>query len=521
MSTTLLFVIALLAGAAAGSAIVWVILTLSRGRQTSAARETAASILVTAEKDAAARLAAASLEAKVRLEAAEAKIEEESQQRAREAEEQRLEIERRDKDLRYRIAFAEEKVKEAEKREAAAARMEADAARAQSQAQTLVAQHRSKLEQIAAYSAREARDELRREMELEARRESAAAILRIQEETRERAAEEVRWITAQAIQRVPLSQYAETTVTVVNLPSDEMKGRIIGREGRNIRAIEMSCGIDLIIDDTPQAIILSSFDPTRRMVAKLAIDKLVEDGRIHPARIEEVVAKVKEEFERITQEQGEAAAFELGLHDLNPKLSRMAGRLGYLSHHGQSLLDHSREVAHIGANMASVLSARAEVVKRAAFLHKIGFADESSKDGSPTVTSADIAQRLGESEEVVHCIQALYGVVAPRTVEAVLLQAAESAAASRPGAHKEMLQDFLEQLGGLEAIARSFPGVREAHALRAGKEIRVIVSADEVSDKDTVWLAKDIAGRIEKEIKYPGQLRVSVIRETRSVDFAM
>jgi ribonuclease Y len=436
-------------------------------------------------------------------------------------EEQRHEIERRDKDLRHRIAFAEEKMKEASRREAALAEAEIKTARAGAEAAELVARQRARLEQVAGYTTREAREELRREMELEARREAAASIIRIQEETRERAAEDARWILTQAIQRIPFSQYAETTVTVVNLPSDEMKGRIIGREGRNIRAIEMACGIDLIIDDTPQAIILSSFDPTRRLVAKLAIEKLVEDGRIHPARIEEVIMKVRDELDRTTGEQGEAVAFELGLQDLNPRLFKMAGRLAHLTYHGQSILDHSREVALIGSNMATLLSARAEVVRRAAFLHKIGFADETNKDRSPLILSAELPQRLGESEAVTHCIQALYGIVAPRTVEAVLLQAAESAAVCRPGAQKDMLEDFLQRLYRIEEIARSFKGVKEAYAVRAGKEVRVIVSADEVSDKETVWLSKDIAGRIEKEIDYPGQLRVSVIRETRAVDFAM
>jgi len=521
MSETLLLVVVLIAVAAAGAGALFLVQNSSRGKRSAAARETADSILRQADKDAEARLEAAGLEAKLKLEAAEARIEEEAQQRAREIEEQRLEIERRDRDLRHRVAFAEEKTREAMAREAAAAELQGQAEKARAEAASLVASHRARLEQIAGYTTREAKDELRREMELEARREAAASIIRIQEEARERAAEEARWITTQAIQRVAYSQYAETTVTIVTLPSDEMKGRIIGREGRNIRAIEMACGIDLIIDDTPQSIILSSFDPSRRIVAKLAIEKLVEDGRIHPARIEEVIAKVREEFDRTMSEQGETAAFELGLQDLNPKLFRMAGRLAYLTFHGQSLLDHSKEVASVGSNMAALLSARAEIVRRAAFLHKIGFADDANRDRSPLVLSAEIPQRLGEPEAVVHCIQALYGIVAPRTVEAVLLQAAETAAVARPGAQKDMLEDFLQRLAKLEEIARGFRGVREAYAVRAGKEIRVIVSAEDVSDKETLWLSKDIAGRIEKEVDYPGQLRVSVIRETRSVDFAM
>ncbi|HKY33580.1 MAG TPA: ribonuclease Y [Candidatus Polarisedimenticolia bacterium] len=521
MNQTLLIVLAAALGAGAGAAILHLVSRAVRSGRLAAAGQSARSILERAEADAAARAEALLLEARVKAEAAEARMEEEAQQKAREAEELKLEVERRDRDVKRRMAYADERIAEVEKREAALGASQAEAARCLAEAQALLAQQRSRLEQIAGYSAAEARGELRREIELDARRDAAATILRVQEEARERAAEEARWVTAQAIQRLPLSQYAETTVTVVRLPSDEMKGRIIGREGRNIRSLEMACGIDLIIDDTPGAIILSSFDPSRRMVAKLVIERLVEDGRIHPARIEEMVAKVREELDKVTQEQGEAAAFELGLHDLNARLFRLAGRLGHLTHHGQSLLEHSREVALLGAAMAALIGARAEVVKRAGFLHKIGFADDAALDRSPQSLSADLLQRLGEPEPVVHCVQSLYGLAAPRTVEAVLLQAAEQASIARPGGQKPMLGDFLEQLGRLEAIALSFPGVREAYAVRAGKEVRVIVSADQVSDKEAVWLSKDIAARIEKEVDYPGQLRISVIRETRSVGFAM
>jgi len=521
MSELLGLFIAIVAGAVAGAGIFAFVNSRIRRQGIAAAHETARSIVEQARRDAEARLEAAGLEANVRLEAAEARLEEESQARLRETEEQRRDIDRRDKDLRRRMAFADEKMKEVEARAAAVASLEAEAASARAEARDLLAHQRAKLEQIAGLSADEAREQLRKEIELDARRDASAMILRIQDEARERATEEARWITTQAMQRLPLSQYAETTVTVVNLPSDEMKGRIIGREGRNIRAIEMACGIDLIIDDTPGVIILSSFDPARRMVARMAIERLIEDGRIHPARIEEVIAKVREDFDRTTAEQGEAAAFELGLHDLNPRLLKLTGRLRYLTFHGQSLLDHSREVALIAQRMAEMLAGRVEIVKRAGLFHKIGFAGDTDQDRSPTLLSADIAQRLGEPEPVVHCIQALYGAVAPRTIEAVLLQVAEQAVVSRPGAQKEMLEDFLQELGHLEAIATSFPGVKEAHAVRAGKEIRVIVAADHVSDKEAIWLSRDIAARIEKEVDYPGQVRVSVIRETRSVGFAM
>lgn len=521
MNEPVLILLSLLLGLAAGIAGLFAAQSTARARRIAAARETADSILKKAGKDAETLISTAELEGRVRLTAAEAKLEEETQRRVSEVEEQRVDLDRRDRELKSRLVFTEDRFTQVQNREAAVAVIEQETAKRHAEAEVLLSQQRGLLEKIAGYSQQDARKELRKEIEMDARRDASATLLRIHEETRERAAEDARWITAQAIQRVPLSQYAETTVTVVKLPSDEMKGRIIGREGRNIRSLEMSCGIDLIIDDTPEAIIVSSFDPARRMVAKLAIEKLVEDGRIHPARIEDVVAKIKEDFDLTLQERGEAVAFEMGLTDLNPKLVKMAGRLEYLSHHGQSMLEHCREVAHMASNMAALLSVRAEVVRRAALLHKIGFADETGRDRSPLLQSADVAQRLGEPEPVVHCIQALYGMVAPRTIEAVLLQAAEIAAASRPGARKEMLEEFLQRMRKLEEIALAFPGVKEAYAVRAGKELRVIVATEQITDKETIWLSKDIAGRIEKEVSYPGHLRVSVIRETRSVDFAM
>jgi len=517
----MLYVLLFLAGAAAGAGILASMRSRKSAGGLDAARASARGILDAADAEARSRIEAGQLELRLRVETAEAKAEEESQQRQREIEEQRADIERRDKDLKRRVAFADEKMRQVQERETGLAQKEAEIARAREEASELLARQRARLEQIAGYSSREARDELRREMELDARRESAATIVRIQEETRERAEDEAHWITAQAMQRLPLSQYAESTVTVVNLKSEDMKGRIIGREGRNIRAIEMGCGIDLIVDDTPGVITLSSFDPTRRLIAKLAIERLIEDGRIHPARIEEVIAKVREEFDKLTFDQGEAAAFELGVNDLNPRLVKMAGRLQFVTFHGQTLLTHSREVALLAAHMATMLGAQADLVRRAGFLHEIGFGDETLNDRSPRLATADIVQRLGESEPVVHCVQAVHGIVAPRTVEAVLLQVAESASIGRPGARKEMLQDHIEHLKELEDIAKSFKGVRQAHAVRAGKEVRVIVAAEELADREVVWLSRDIAGRIEKETRYPGQLRVSVIRETRSVDFAM
>jgi len=463
----------------------------------------------------------ATLEARVQLEASRAKAEEEAAARARAQDEQARDIETRERNLQRKMQFADERLKQVETREKAAEKAEKEAADLKAAASKALADQRARLEQISGYTSALAKKELMREMEDEARREAAAKIHRMEEEARERGVEIAHWVVTQAIQRYSPAQTGESTVTIVDLPSDEMKGRIIGREGRNIRSIEMATGIDLLIDDTPGAILVSSFNPIRRQIAKIALERLVEDGRIHPARIEEVVAKVKDEFDKILQDSGEAAGFELGLHDLNPKLFKMAGKLNYLTFHGQNLLQHSREVAILATHIGSLLGVKAEVTKRAGFLHKIAFADETNLDRSPLLLSADVAQRLGESEAVVHCIQALYGLVAPRSMEAALLQVAEAVSIARPGARKEMLQTYLERLSALEEIARSFKGVKDVYAIRAGKEVRIFVEPESVGDQEVVWLSKDIARRIEKEVSHPGQLKVSVIRETRSVGFAM
>ncbi len=520
MSLPVVIVIAL---ATSGAALLidHLIRASIRKRRIAAARDKAATILEKAEKEARARKEEAQLESRVKVEAAVAKAEEEAAARARALDNQAREMESRERNLQRKMQLYEERLKQVEGREKAVEKAEKEATDLKTASQKALAEQRARLEQISGYSSALAKRELMREMEDEARRESAARIHRVEEEARERSVEQARWAVAQAVQRFTPAQTGESTVTLVHLPSDEMKGRIIGREGRNIRSIEMATGIDLIIDDTPQAIILSCFNPVRREVAKIALERLVEDGRIHPARIEEVVAKVKEEFEKILTDAGEAAGFDLGLHDLNPKLFKMAGRLAYMTYHGQSLLQHSREVAVLSTHIGALLGVKTEVTKRAGFLHKIGFADETNLDRSPLLHSADVAQRLGEPEPVVHCIQALYGLVAPRSIEAALLPVAEAVSISRPGAQKEMLQTYIERLNALEDIGRSFPGVKEVYAVRAGKEVRVIVEPERVADKEVVWLSREIAKRIEKEVSYPGQLRVSVIRETRSVDFAM
>ena len=492
-----------------------------RRRRVAEGRERATAILEKAERDARARLEEADLEARLKTSEAVERAEKEAEARIRGVEESARELEARDRNLQRKNQLYEERLAQLEERERLLAESERATSSMRGELEAGLSEQRRRLEQISGYSSAMAKNELMREMESEARRDAAVRIQRVEDEARERSGDLARWAITQAMQRYRPSQVAETTVTVVTLPSDDMKARIIGREGRNIRSIEMAMGVDLIIDDTPNAIVLSSFNPIRRAVAKIALEKLVEDGRIHPARIEEIVAKIREDFDRIVTEEGEAAGLELGLHDLNQRLFRLAGRLGYMTHRGQNLLQHSMEVARIGAMIAALLEVPTDTIKRAGFLHKIGFAEDLGPDRSPLAGSADVAQRHEESEPVVHCIQALYGLVAPRNIEAAVLQVAEKVSVSRPGAQRPMLQDYLERLQSLEKIAQSFEGVKEAWAMRAGREVRVMVEAERLGDKEVVWLSRDIARRIESEVSYPGQIRVSVLRETRSVDFAM
>lgn len=492
-----------------------------RKRRIAESRDKAAQIIAKAEREARSRAESAELEVKLKVSEALANAEKEADARERDQETIRRDLRSKEKNLQRKTQLYEERLEKVEKREQELESAEKTVESLREERERLVVEQRARLEQISGFTAAMAKNQLVKEMENDARREAAIALGRIEEQTRERATEQARWVIAQAMERYMPPQIAESTVTVLDLPSDDMKARIIGREGRNIRAIEMAMGIDLIIDDTPRAIVLSSFNPLRRAIAKIALERLVEDGRIHPARIEEVVGKVKEEFGKLVTEQGEAAAFELGLHDLNPKLYRMAGKLNYMTHHGQNLLQHSKEVSLLASHIGGMLDINTDVAKRAGFLHKIGFGDETNSDRSPALISPEVAQRLGEPGPVVRCLQSFYGLMPLRTMDAPILQVAEMISVSRPGAHREMLQSYLERLTKLEEMARDMAGVKDVYAMRAGREIRVLVEPEKVPDKQVIWISKELARRIEKSMSYPGQIKISVIRETRSVDFAM
>ena len=384
----------------------------------------------------------------------------------------------------------------------------------------LAAERQRELQRVAGLTAEEAREMLVKQLEAEARRDCANLVKRLETEARETAAVRAQHIIADAIQRSAAEHTIETTVSVVDLPSDDLKGRIIGREGRNIRALETATGVELIVDDTPGAIILSSFDPLRREVARQAIERLIADGRIHPARIEEIVEKVKADLEEAVRRDGEAAAFELGLYDIHPEVLRLMGRLRFRTSYGQNVLNHSREVAFLAGIMAKELGLNGQVAARAAFLHDIGKALDRDFQGTHLELGLDFLRKHGESEPVLQAVAAHHMDIDWPSLEAMIVQAADAISAARPGARRDILESYVKRLEKLEGIADSFEGVSKAFALQAGREIRIVVESDRVSDEETVWLSKDIARRIENELEYPGQIKVTVIRETRAVEYA-
>jgi ribonucrease Y len=385
---------------------------------------------------------------------------------------------------------------------------------------TLLLQTKTKLEEISGMSSADAKRVLMDTMIDEAKHDAAKKVKAIEEEAREIADKKSKEILSLAIQRYAGEYVAEKTVSVVALPSDEMKGRIIGREGRNIRALEAATGIDLIIDDTPEAVILSGFNPVRREVAKLSLEKLISDGRIHPGRIEEVVAKATEEVEQAIKEAGDQAAFDLGVHGVHPEVLKLIGRLRYRTSYSQNVYQHSLEVAFLCGIMAAELGINVKQAKRAGLLHDLGKAVDHEVEGSHAVIGAELAKKYGESPKIVHAIMAHHEDEKPNSVLAVLVQAADALSGARPGARREMMETYVKRLEDLERIATSFSGVTNSFAIQAGREIRVMVSSDQVTDDATIILAKDIAKKIEAEMAYPGQIKVNVIRETRAIEYA-
>jgi len=477
------------------------------------AEEAARKILEDAERASEAKKKEALLEAKEEVHKLRSELDRENKER-------RSELQRLERRLLQKEENMDRKMDSLEKRDESLNRREVELEKGQEKINELYAKQLSELERISGLTSDEARNLLLANIEDEIKHESAIMIKEIETQAKEEAEKKAREIISLAIQRCAADHVAETTVSVVTLPSDEMKGRIIGREGRNIRTLETLTGIDLIIDDTPEAVILSGFDPVRREVARITLEKLIQDGRIHPARIEEMVEKAQKEVDARIKESGEQATFETSVHGLHPEIIRLLGRLKYRTSYGQNVLKHSIEVSHLAGIMAAELGADIKLAKRAGLLHDLGKAVDHEVEGPHVTIGADLAKKYRESGEVIHAIAAHHGDEEPKTVEAVLVQAADAISAARPGARRETLESYLKRLTRLEDIVTSFDGVEKCFAIQAGREIRVMVKPDKVDDLSSVRLARDIVKRIENELDYPGQIKVTAIRETRAVDYA-
>ncbi len=432
----------------------------------------------------------------------------------------REEVKRQEDRLTQKEQSADGKLDELEKRAQELADRDEKLKLVREQLEHAAGKHRAELEKIAQMTQQEARDALRAQVVDEAKREAMSTVREIEQRAREEGEERARKIVTIAIQRVASEQTSESTVSVFSLPSEDMKGRIIGREGRNIRAFEAATGVNLIIDDTPEAVVLSSFDPVRRETARLTLEKLVQDGRIHPARIEETFERSQKEIEEAIRRAGEEAVLDTGITDLHPEMIRLLGRLQFRTSYGQNVLKHLVESAHIAAAIAAELGIDPAVPKRGALLHDIGKAVTHEVEGSHAIIGAEIARRMKESPEVVHCIESHHGEVEQRTIEAVIAQIADGISGGRPGARRESLETYVKRLQRLEEICTGYPGVEKVYAMQAGREVRVMVKPSDVDDLSAQVMARDIAKKVEEELQYPGQIKITVVRETRSVEYA-
>ena len=477
------------------------------------AEESAKKILEEAEKKAESMKREALVEAKE-------EILKQKNEAEREIRERRNELQRSERRLLQKEEALERKMDSLEKKEESIAKREVETNQLHEKIKALYETQTAELERISGLTTEQAKEFLLNKIKDEIRHDAAIMIKEIENQAKEEAQKRAREITSYAIQKCAAEQVAETTVSVVNLPNDEMKGRIIGREGRNIRTLETLTGVDLIIDDTPEAVILSGFDPIRRQIAKIALEKLILDGRIHPARIEEMVEKAQKEVDNMIREEGEKATFDTGIHGLHSDLIKYVGKLKFRTSYGQNVLQHSIEVAHLAATMAAELGVDVQVTKRAGLLHDIGKSVDQDFEGPHALLGAEIAKKYGEAPEVVHAIAAHHNDIEPTSVEAILVQAADAISAARPGARRETLEAYIKRLEKLEEIANSFAGVEKSYAIQAGREIRIMVKPEAIDDLGIIEMARNIAKKIEEQLEYPGQIKINVIRETRATEYA-
>jgi len=508
-------------GAAIGSLVVgtllgFLVFHLVQKKRNSEAAAKASKLLEDAKAEAAALKKETLLEAKE--EALKLKNQSDNDIRERRAEIQRLEsrVVQREEALDRKEDILDKKIQSAEELKAQIETGKQKLADREKELDKKAENISKELERVSGLTKDAAKSELIASIEDEARKEAGIIVRDIENQAREEGEKKAREIVTLAIQKCATDQTSEVTVTSVALPNDEMKGRIIGREGRNIRAIEAATGVDLIVDDTPEAIILSSFDPIRREVARLTLEKLISDGRIHPARVEDIVEKVKKDIEKTIKEAGENATFEAGIYNLHPELVKILGRLKYRTSYGQNVLKHSLETSYIAGVLAGELGADVAVAKRGGLLHDIGKALDFEMEGTHVSIGVDVAKKYKESKEVIHCIEAHHGGVEYKSIEAMLVQVADAVSSSRPGARRESLDAYVKRLEKLEEIANSFKGVQTSYAIQAGREIRIAVKPEEVNDSGMIVLAKEIAKKIESELEYPGQIKVNIIRETRA-----
>ncbi len=523
MEPILVAAVGLLLLALCGLALVWVLWRRARGaavRVIANAQGEAERIVAKAENDGQRIQKDTEIIARERLLAARTEFERETRELRLELTALDLQLGKQDAELGEREGVLEERERASAALQSEIGEREGRLVAQEEELTSAVAEQRVRLEQIAGLTVEQAKGELLRSMENEARIDAANLVKKIEDETIEKSKEKARRVISMAIQRIASEHVVESTVSVVDLPSDEMKGRIIGREGRNIRAFEQATGVDLIVDDTPGAVILSCFEPVRREIARLALSNLIQDGRIHPGRIEELVAKVQVEMDEKLLADGETAAMEVGIPDLHPEIHKLIGRLQFRSSYGQNALKHSMEVAWLSHLMAAELGANADVAKRAGLVHDIGKAVDREMDGTHLELGREMLKKFGETDAVIHAMECHHGDYDPHSVEAVLVTAADALSAARPGARREILENYIKRLEKLESMATDFKGVEKAYAIQAGRELRIVVESGKISDEDAIWLSRDLAKKVEAELTYPGQIKVTVIRETRAVEYA-